>query len=116
YEGPEAVLEGTYGVLEAFCDEVDPPLLTKGLGTSFEIEKLCMKRYACHVTAHAPVQLLRGVIDERGIRGEDIVSIALEMSDRVVGQHNNPDPADIMLAQYSVPFTVALAAVHDPNE
>ena len=56
-----ACSKGATDVLEAFCEETDPSLLTKGLGEIWEIERLCIKRYACHVTTHVPVQMLRDV-------------------------------------------------------
>jgi 2-methylcitrate dehydratase PrpD len=114
YEAPRSVLEGRYGVLEAFCDDCEPGLLTKGLGHTYETERVCFKRYPCHVTAHVPVQLLRGWMAEHGFIGDDIREIAVEASEKVVSHHSDPDPADIMLAQYSVPFCVALSAYHDP--
>jgi 2-methylcitrate dehydratase PrpD len=114
YEGPRNVIEGTYGVLEAFCEENDPTLLTQGLGQVFEIERVCFKRYPCHVTAHVPVQLLRNLMTTGRFGPEDIHAIAIEASGKVVSHHNERAPADIMLAQYSVPFCVAIAAFHDP--
>src|SRR4029077_10313602 len=63
-----------------------------------------------------PVQLLRGWIEQHGFSGNDIASIELEMSEKVASTHSNADPGDIMLAQYSVPFTTAIAAFHDPND
>jgi 2-methylcitrate dehydratase PrpD len=116
FEGPATVLEGRYGVLEAFCDENDPSLLTAGLGREWEIEKLCFKRYACHTTAHPPVQILREWIAEHGFSGDDIEDLTIEASPKVVSHHSDVSPTDIMLAQYSVPFTTAIAAYHDPEE
>ncbi len=116
YEGPLTVLEGKFGLLDAFCEENDPSLLTKGLGEIWEIEKLCIKRYPCHVTSHVPVQLLRGFMEEHGFGGDDIAEIAVDASAKVVSHHSGVDPADVMLAQYSVPFNLAIAAYHDPRD
>jgi 2-methylcitrate dehydratase PrpD len=116
YEGPLTVLEGQFGLLDAFCEENDPSLLTKGLGESWEMEKLCIKRYPCHVTSHVPVQLLRGFMERHGFSGDDTAEIAVDASAKVVSHHSDADPADIMLAQYSVPFNLALAAYHDPRD
>jgi 2-methylcitrate dehydratase PrpD len=116
YEGPLTVLEGRFGLLDAFCEEADPSLLTKGLGESWEIEKLCLKRYPIHVTSHVPVQTLRSFMEQHGFAGDDIAEIAVDASDKVVSHHSDADPADIMLAQYSVPFNLALAAYHDPRD
>jgi len=116
YEGPPTVLEGRFGVLEAFCEENDASLLVKDLGETWEIERLCIKRYACHVTSHVPVQLLRGFIEQHGFAGDDIADIDVDASDKVVSHHAEASPGDIMQAQYSVPFNLALAAYHDPRD
>jgi 2-methylcitrate dehydratase PrpD len=114
YEGPRTVLEGRYGLLEAFCDESDPAQLTRDLGTSYETMRVCFKRYPCHVTAHVPVQLLRGLMEQHGFGGDDIAAIGVTASPKVASHHNERNPADIMLAQYSVPFCMAIATHHDP--
>jgi 2-methylcitrate dehydratase PrpD len=116
YEGPLTVLEGKFGLLDAFCHETDATLLTKGLGKVWEIERLCIKRYPCHVTSHVPVQMLRGFMEAHGFAGDDVGEIAVEASAKVLSHHSDQNPADIMLAQYSVPFNLALAAYHDPRD
>jgi len=114
YEGPGSVLDGTFGLLDAFCSESDSTQLTRGLGVEYEIERLCIKRYACHVTAQAPVQLLRNEMATHGFDGRDIDTIIVRSSAKVVSHHSDLEPNDIMLAQYSVPFTLAIAAYADP--
>jgi 2-methylcitrate dehydratase PrpD len=116
FEAPHAILEGRFGVLDVFCDGSDPSLLTAGLGAGAQIETLCIKRYACHVTAQAPVELLRDLMAEGGFTGADIRHLALTVSDKVLSHHAERAPADLMLAQYSVPFCVALAAFRDPAD
>jgi 2-methylcitrate dehydratase PrpD len=116
YEGPLTVLEGKFGLLDAFCEDTDATLLTRGLGEAWEFERLCIKRYPCHVTAHAPVQMLRSFMEQHKFAGDDIAEIAVEASDKVLSHHSEASPADIMLAQYSVPFCLALAAYHDPRD
>jgi 2-methylcitrate dehydratase PrpD len=116
YEGPRTVLEGQYGLLEAFCEEYEPALLLKGLGETYEIERVCIKRYACHVTAQAPVELMRDLMSQHKFGGDDIAELAIEGAPKVLSHHSDADPADVMLAQYSVPFSVARGAYHDPND
>ena len=55
------MLRGPDGTLMSYCECSDPGLLTAGLGEDYEIDRLCIKRYACHVTAQAPVQLVPAV-------------------------------------------------------
>ena len=66
FEGPASVLEGRLGVLEAYCDKRDAARLTRDLGTVWEIERLCIKPYALHVTAQPSVQLIRQWMGEPG--------------------------------------------------
>ncbi len=116
FEAPHAILEGTFGVLDAFCDANDPTLLTAGLGQGFQLTTLCIKRYACHVMAQAPVELLRDLMAQGGFTGADIAALKLTVSDKVLSHHAERQPSDLMLAQYSVPFCVALAAFRDPSD
>lgn len=115
FEAPHAVIEGKFGLLDAYCSSSDPGLLLHGLGTHYALGALCLKRYACHITAHAPTEALRDLMAERGFGGDDIASVAIRGSAKLVSHHSDKAPTDIMLAQYSTPFVVALAAYHDPE-
>lgn len=116
FEAPHSVIEGRFGLLDAFCSETDPTLLTAGQGQRWEIESLCLKRYACHITAHAPVELLREWMAAHGFSGADIARIRVLGSAKLVSHHGNPSPDDLTLAQYSVPFVLALSAFRDPED
>lgn len=116
YEAPRTVLEGEFGVLDVFCGRSDAALLTAGLGEIFETENICFKSYPCHITAHAPIQLLRRWMEEHRFSGHDIREVTIRGSQKIVSHHNIMQPADMMLAQYSVPFCVALAALRDPAD
>lgn len=115
YGGPETILEGRYGFLDVYCREADPALLTDGLGSRWESLKICIKRYPCHVTAQPAMQRLRGLMAEHGFGGEDVARLGLECSPKVASHHDIREPGDVMKAQYSVPFCVALALYRDPE-
>lgn len=116
FEGPATVLEGRFGLLEAYCDKRDASRLTRGLGSEWEIERLCIKPYALHVTAQPSVQLVRAWMAGHGFSGDDIAELTIEASPKVASHHADAEPADVMSAQYSTPFTVALATFHDPAD
>jgi 2-methylcitrate dehydratase PrpD len=116
YEGPHTVLDGKFGILEAFCSRSEPARLTGGLGTFFEITRLCIKRYACHVTAQAPIELLRTLMTQHRFGAADIAVMKVIASAKVASHHNERRPADVMLGQYSVPFSLAVAAWRDPED
>ena len=47
---------------------------------------------------------------------EDVAQITIEVSDKVLSHHADPAPRDVATAQYSLPFTIALALYRDPGD
>jgi 2-methylcitrate dehydratase PrpD len=109
FNGPRTVLEGKFGFLRVFCTEFDESLLTKGLGEEFVVLSTVLKRYPLHATAHAPVKAVRELAAAHGFGGADVDAVTVGGTARMLERHNIAEPADLMLAQYSIPFCVALA-------
>jgi 2-methylcitrate dehydratase PrpD len=109
FEGPRTVLEGEFGFLKVFCTKWDEAELTRGLGEEFLVSTTVLKRYPCHATAHAAVRAVRDLQAEQGFSGPEVETITVTGTERMVERHNILEPADLMLAQYSIPFCVALA-------
>ena len=118
YTGPETILEGKFGFLDAYCrdHDVEPGALTARLGEDWETSRICLKRYACHVNAHTPVQSVRELVAEHKFTPADVGHIRVEGHERLSTHHNITEPGDIMQAQYSVPFCVALALHRDAED
>ncbi len=117
FTGPASVLEGEFGFLRVFCGpNFDPHELTRGLGESYATRSIMLKRFPCHITAHTSVQAILDLRAEHGYAAADVVSIHIGGSEKMARVNNIPSPADIMMAQYSVPFCVALAHVRDPRD
>jgi 2-methylcitrate dehydratase PrpD len=109
FEAPRTVIEGEFGFLHVFCTEWDESHLTRGLGNDFVTMSAVLKRYPVHATAHAAVRAVRDLQTEHGFTGSDIAAITVTGTRRMVERHNILEPPDLMLAQYSIPFCVALA-------
>jgi 2-methylcitrate dehydratase PrpD len=109
FEGPRTVLEGEFGFLKVFCTKWDEAELTRGLGDEFLVSTTVLKRYPCHATAHAAVKAVGDLQAEHRFSGAEVEAITVTGTDRMVERHNILEPADLMLAQYSIPFCVALA-------
>ena len=114
FTGPTTVLEEEGGFLRAFCPDWDLGELTKGLGTTFESMNIMIKRYACHITAHTPVEAILDLRKANGFSAADIASITVAGSPRMATVNNIPVPADALLAQFSIPFCVALSMIRNP--
>jgi 2-methylcitrate dehydratase PrpD len=116
FTGPHDVIEGEFGFLRVFCDEFDMSELTAGLGETFLTMTIYMKRFACHGAAQGQLQALQELQAEHEFSPEDIVSIDVEGHHEMLDRHNIPEPKDPMIAQYSVPFAIALALFRDPKD
>ena len=117
FTGPVSVLEGEQGFLRVFCGtEFDATELTRGLGESYATRSIMLKRFPCHITAHTSVQAILDLTAERGYGAADVASIHIAGNDKMARVNNIPSPTDIMMAQYSIPFCVALAHVRDPRD
>jgi 2-methylcitrate dehydratase PrpD len=110
------VLEGKAGFLEVFCSDYDLGALTRDLGGKFATLNICTKRYACHITAQKAVQAVQELKAEHGVAGNDVAAILVEGEKRMAEVNNIPEPTDVMMAQYSTPFCVALALYRDPRD
>ena len=114
FKGPHSALDGKFGILESYAEDFDAGLLTRALGVDFETKRICFKSFACHITAHAPIQLLQQLLAEHGYDGAEIQEIAIYGSEKMISHHNIQEPSDPLMAQYSIPYAVALAAFNDP--
>jgi 2-methylcitrate dehydratase PrpD len=117
FNGPASVLEGEFGFLRVFCDsEFDAAELTCELGKSYATRSITLKRFPCHISAHTSVQAILDLRAEHGYGADDVASIHVGGSEKMAGVNNIPSPADIMMAQYSIPFCVALAHCRNPRD
>jgi 2-methylcitrate dehydratase PrpD len=116
FTGPRTVIEGQFGFLRVFCTAWDETELTRGLGDEFVVSTTVLKRYPCHATAHAAVKAVRELQAEHGFAGAAIEAITVTGTERIIERHNITEPADLMLAQYSIPFSVALALCREARD
>jgi 2-methylcitrate dehydratase PrpD len=116
FTGPDTVLEGPFGFLNVYCGEHDLPALTRGLGSEFATLRIMLKRFPMHITSHTSVQAIEDLRREHGYRGEDVAAIHVAGNPKMATINNIPAPTDLMMAQYSLPFCVALAHYHDARD
>jgi 2-methylcitrate dehydratase PrpD len=109
FTGPRTVIEGEFGFLRVFCTEFDLAELTKGLGQDYVTLSTVLKRYPVHATAHAAVRAVHDLQAEHRFAGGEVEAVTVTGNRRMVERHAIAEPADLMLAQYSIPFCVALA-------
>jgi 2-methylcitrate dehydratase PrpD len=116
FTGPRSAIEGQAGFLKVFCNEYDMAELTRGLGRDYVTMSILFKRFPAHITAHTPVQAIEELKEAHKFAGADVASISIAGEERVAKVNNIPAPTDLMMAQYSVPFCVALALYRDARD
>lgn len=116
FTGPVSVLEGPFGFLNVYCGEHDREALTRGLGSEWASLRIMLKRFPVHITSHTSVQAIEDLRREHGYAGADVASIAIAGNPKMATVNNIPEPADLMMAQYSLPFCVALAHYKDARD
>jgi 2-methylcitrate dehydratase PrpD len=116
FAGPESILEGKFGFCQTFSDAPKLAYLTRGLGREFETMNIGIKRCACHINAHAPIEALQALRAEAGFRPEEVREIVVAGIEKLVTHHAIYQPRDLMMAQYSVPFCLALSLYDDPTD
>jgi 2-methylcitrate dehydratase PrpD len=116
FTGPTTVLEGPFGFLNVYCSEHEVAALTRGLGREYETLRILLKRFPVHITSHTPVQAIEDLRGEHGYAAEAVASIHIAGNPKMATINNIPEPADLMMAQYSLPFCVALAHHRNPRD
>jgi 2-methylcitrate dehydratase PrpD len=116
FTGPVSVLEGTFGFLNVYCGDSDPGALTRGLGEEWATLRIMLKRFPMHITSHTSVQAIEDLRREHGYDAADVASIHIDGNQKMATVNNIPSPADLMMAQYSLPFNVALAHYRNPRD
>ena len=109
FTGPDSVLEGPFGFLNVYCGENDATALTRGLGEEYATLRIMLKRFPVHITSHTSVQAIEDLRCEHGYDSSEVASIHIAGNPKMATINNIPEPADLMMAQYSLPFCVALA-------
>jgi len=110
--GPPTVLEGRFGLLQAFCgDQSDADAIVRGLGEHWELPGIFFKPYPCNHFTHAGIDAARR-LRERGVRVEEIESLELGAPTAVLRTIGEPRedkirPRSGYHAAFSGPYTVA---------
>lgn len=116
FTGPQTILEGEFGFCQVFSDSASSDRLTAGLGSDFETMNICIKRYPCHIYAQAPIEALVGLRRDYSFGAEEVEKIVVAGEEKITTHHAIYEPRDVMMAQYSVPYSVALSLWTDPED
>ena len=110
-EAAMAGMTGPTGVLDDLA-LFDTAVLAGALAESPLIEGVYFKPFGCCRHIHAALDALLGLRHEQDFAAEDIASVAVDTYKATFNLSNRVAPISLVEAQYSVPFCLAVAAVH----
>jgi 2-methylcitrate dehydratase PrpD len=117
FTAPLAALDGRFGLLEVFGGEqARPQALDERLGDSYAVSRVWTKVYPCCGVLHTTAQALHALRVEHEIDPASIRSVRVGTNKRAIALNGEITPKETMAAQYSMPFTAALALTHDPKD
>ena len=114
--GARDVLEGTYGLYPLYLqNQYKREKITEGLGTEFQFTRTSLKPFPCCKHTHIPIVSTMDMMKENDIKPEEIEEIQVGTNTEAylgcaVGD-NKYRPQSVIDAQFSMPYTVASAAV-----
>lgn len=113
--GPATILEGKHGFIQAFSDEKKLHELTDGLGSDFRVVLGTGIKYYCACgPIHAGIDAMKALLAEHRFPAQDIRRITFGTNRRSVS-HVEAKPTDILAAQFSAAFSLALTVLRGSN-
>ena len=113
FTGPSTVLEGDRGFLQVYSPSPRPELLLESLGESYLLQGITLKSYACHASFHPVIYGICKFRDEAEYDTARVERVRVVAAERMVERHGQRGPTSVLGAQYSLPFSVALALGRD---
>lgn len=118
YVGPSAILEGKQGFLKSYSDEYDMEKIAAGLGERLAITQISVKPHACCRGIHSTIDAVLNIVREHGVKPEEIEEVNIGLNKVFSSLLIEPiekrySPQNIVDAQFSVPYSVAVAILRD---
>ncbi len=110
------ILVGRCGYLSMARWQTEPELITKGLGTQWEVQNIAMKPNPSCGCTHTSIQGMLEQMAEHNFEGKDIAAIDIDVSPVIWTAVCTPkekrwNPQTVFECQFSLPYTVASAAL-----
>lgn len=112
--GPHSILEGDKGFCKVFAGDYDLNRMTEGLGTRYHLLDNALKPYSCCHLIHAAFDALDKLRDREPLTPGQVKSITVYTNSEPILSHIGSiiEPQDILGAQFSMPFSLAMRLHH----
>jgi 2-methylcitrate dehydratase PrpD len=115
--GPSTAIEGKSGFCQAYADKYFLKDITDGLGREFRILGVGTKSYCCCFAQHAVIDATTLIAKKHRARPEEIEEVVVAQRAREANAVGTiVEPTDVISAQFSGRFGLALRLVKGGNE
>jgi 2-methylcitrate dehydratase PrpD len=118
FTGPTTVIEGRYGLFNAFSPTPRPERALAGLGEQWLLEETLIKPYAAHGVTQAAITAAVNLKRQHDFDPTAIERVLVTSTDHrvVLPRFLDPSPTNHLGAQCSLPFTTAVALFRDLDD
>ena len=114
--GPLTVVEGNKGFCKVFAGEYNLDRILQDMGKEWTILDVSTKVYDCCHYAHAHIDAINVLLEDNRIDPDSIEKVVAKTSEQgKVHMGVIVEPPDILGAQFSIPFSIALAIIKQSN-
>jgi 2-methylcitrate dehydratase PrpD len=115
--GPMTIIEGKRGFCKVFAEKADLKKITDDLGEDFHIQTASYKLYPTVGSLHTTIVCAQKLAKEYRLKAGDIASITVGVDEKTTLHGGSIRiPNDVIGAQFSMAFSVALAITKGRNE
>ncbi len=111
--GPATIVEGRQGFLRGISPEMNLEPVTAGLGREYQMLRTVFKPYATCRAFHPLIEGIAELRAKHGVTPDNITQLDIGVRESIINYQIVYEPRSIMAAQYSMPFTTALALSRD---
>lgn len=112
--GPRSILEGEKGFCRVFAGEYDLTRLTEGLGSLYHLPDTALKPHSCNHGMHVVFDALDKIRERIPVAAKDVKQITVHAANPRLFVHVGSiiEPEDVLGAQFSLPFSIAMRLHH----
>ncbi len=116
YTGPRETLDRRKGYIGTHSPTAERRKITNALGGQWVVDEVSIKPYACCRLFHSSIDAIKHLRSNHTFSFEDITSVKAYGSKHMIDGHMEQRPQSVMSAQYSLPFSLAVALCSDASD
>lgn len=116
FTGPRGTLDRSKGYIGRNSPDADKGGIVKNLGERWVVDEISIKPYACCRLFHSAIDAIEQLKTDPDFSVENIAGIKASGSRHMIDGHMEYRPRSVMSAQYSLPFSLAVALRGDAGD